>query len=54
MKCPECKKQRTAVVDSRPCYGGESIRRSRHCTVCNFRFTTYEIWRPDFVADYQI
>lgn len=42
MKCPNCRKEDSKVVDSRSIQGGESIRRRRECNECNFRYTTYE------------
>ena len=42
MKCPNCNKENSKVVDSRAIHGGESIRRRRECNPCEFRFTTYE------------
>ncbi|MBM3139652.1 MAG: transcriptional repressor NrdR [Chloroflexi bacterium] len=40
MKCPFCSRSATKVLDSRATDGG--IRRRRHCTECEERFTTYE------------
>ena len=42
MKCPNCNKEDSKVVDSRSVHGGNSIRRRRECNKCEFRFTTYE------------
>jgi len=42
MKCPFCGEENTKVIDSRPADDDNSIRRRRHCTACNKRFTTYE------------
>jgi transcriptional repressor NrdR len=44
MRCPFCNadKEHLAVIDSRACDGGKSIRRRRQCRRCNKRFTTYE------------
>ena len=42
MKCPNCNKVDSIVVDSRPIHNGISIRRRRECLNCDFRFTTYE------------
>lgn len=42
MKCPYCKADDTAVVDSRLSEDGDSVRRRRECKVCEKRFTTYE------------
>ena len=43
MKCPYCGEPDTKVIDSRPADDGERTRRRRLCTVCNKRFTTYEV-----------
>lgn len=40
MRCAQCKKGDTRVIDSRD--GNNSIRRRRECLLCGFRFTTYE------------
>ena len=42
MKCPFCKADDTAVVDSRLSDDGDSVRRRRQCESCDKRFTTYE------------
>lgn len=42
MKCPYCKADDTAVVDSRLSEDGASVRRRRECGKCAKRFTTYE------------
>ena len=42
MKCPNCNKEDSKVVDSRSIRGGVSIRRRRECNKCEFRYTTYE------------
>ena len=42
MKCPYCKAEETAVIDSRLSEDGDSVRRRRECESCNKRFTTYE------------
>ena len=42
MKCPNCSKEDSKVVDSRSSQGGTSIRRRRECNECEFRYTTYE------------
>ena len=42
MKCPNCNKEDSKVVDSRSIHEGGSIRRRRECNKCEFRFTTYE------------
>ena len=43
MKCPYCGEPETKVIDYRPGVDGERIGRRRLCTVCNKRFTTYEV-----------
>ena len=42
MKCPNCSKEDSKVVDSRSIHGGISIRRRRECNECEYRYTTYE------------
>src|SRR5690242_7385424 len=42
MKCPYCKAEDTAVIDSRESEDGDSTRRRRQCESCGKRFTTYE------------
>jgi len=42
MKCPYCKSEETAVIDTRVPEDGQSIRRRRECESCDKRFTTYE------------
>ena len=42
MKCPNCSKEDSKVVDSRSVHGGVSIRRRRECNKCEYRYTTYE------------
>jgi transcriptional repressor NrdR len=42
MKCPFCKAEDTAVIDSRMSDDGDSVRRRRKCESCEKRFTTYE------------
>ena len=42
MKCPNCSKEDSKVVDSRSIRGGVSIRRRRECNKCEYRYTTYE------------
>jgi transcriptional repressor NrdR len=43
MQCPFCHASDTKVTDSRLGGEGQQVRRRRECTVCNQRFTTYEI-----------
>ena len=42
MKCPNCHKNGSRVVDSRPADNGHAIRRRRECEQCGYRFTTFE------------
>ena len=42
MKCPNCSKEDSKVVDSRSIHRGGSIRRRRECNKCEYRYTTYE------------
>lgn len=42
MKCSQCQKVDTKVIESRDVADGEAIRRRRACTHCQYRFTTYE------------
>lgn len=42
MKCPNCYKNGSRVVDSRPADNGHAIRRRRECEQCGYRFTTFE------------
>ncbi|MHB8668234.1 MAG: transcriptional regulator NrdR [Burkholderiales bacterium] len=42
MKCPFCKADDTAVIDSRLSEDASSVRRRRQCKECAKRFTTYE------------
>jgi transcriptional repressor NrdR len=42
MRCPFCKHEDTAVIDTRMSEDGESVRRRRECEACDKRFTTYE------------
>lgn len=51
MKCNHCQQADTKVIESRDVAEGESIRRRRVCTNCQYRFTTYErIERPQLVV----
>ena len=43
MRCPFCKTEDTSVIDSRMSDEGDSVRRRRECSVCETRFTTYEV-----------
>ena len=42
MKCPNCHKNGSRVVDSRPADNGHAIIRLRECEQCGYRFTTFE------------
>jgi len=42
MRCPHCGARETRVVDSRDLDDSATIRRSRECSACATRFTTYE------------
>ena len=42
MRCPDCGRLQSRVVDSRQSEDGSSIRRRRECEGCGRRFTTYE------------
>ena len=51
MKCSQCQKADTKVIESRDVSEGESIRRRRACIHCHHRFTTYErIERPQIIV----
>lgn len=43
MYCPFCNAEDTKVIDSRLAAEGAQVRRRRQCTVCQERFTTFEI-----------
>lgn len=43
MQCPFCHANDTKVTDSRLVTEKQQVRRRRECTICNERFTTYEI-----------
>lgn len=42
MRCPNCQRNGTRVLDSRHVNDGNSIRRRRECGSCHYRFTTFE------------
>lgn len=42
MHCPFCNAPDTQVRDSRILDGGETVKRRRHCSSCDSRFTTFE------------
>ncbi len=51
MRCNQCHKTDTKVIESREVSEGEAIRRRRECIVCQNRFTTYErIEKPQLVV----
>jgi transcriptional repressor NrdR len=51
MKCSQCGRADTRVIESRDVTSGEAIRRRRACDHCHFRFTTYErIERPQIIV----
>ncbi len=51
MKCSQCGSEDTKVIESRDVSDGESIRRRRACTNCQYRFTTYErIEKPQIIV----
>lgn len=51
MKCSQCQKTETKVIESRDVADGQAIRRRRACLKCHYRFTTYErIERPQLIV----
>jgi len=51
MKCSRCQHHDTKVIESRDVSEGESIRRRRECSLCQYRYTTYErVERPHLVV----
>lgn len=51
MNCSRCHAADTKVIESREVADGQSIRRRRMCSNCEFRFTTYErIERPQLIV----
>ncbi len=47
MKCSQCGRAESRVIESREAQDDSAIRRRRECTHCGHRFTTYErIERP--------
>ena len=51
MKCSQCGLADTKVIESRDVAEGESVRRRRVCTACEYRFTTYErVERPQLIV----
>ena len=51
MRCNNCQKTDTKVIESRDVSEGDAIRRRRECISCHNRFTTYErIEKPQLVV----
>lgn len=51
MRCSQCSKDDTKVIESRDVAEGKAIRRRRECTGCQHRFTTYErLERPQLIV----
>lgn len=51
MKCANCQRDDTKVIESRDVADGIAIRRRRECIGCDHRFTTYErLERPQIVV----
>ena len=51
MKCADCQKDDTKVIESRDVTDGQAIRRRRECIACGYRFTTYErVERPQLIV----
>jgi transcriptional repressor NrdR len=51
VNCSNCHAADTKVIESREANSGESIRRRRVCSACNYRFTTYErVERPQLIV----
>lgn len=50
MKCSQCHRPDTKVIESRDVADNEAIRRRRECLNCGYRYTTYErVERPQLV-----
>ena len=50
MRCNQCQKNDTKVIESRDVSEGDAIRRRRECIACHSRFTTYErIEKPQLI-----
>jgi hypothetical protein len=49
ISCPNCKKDKMAVIDSRLSGHGEYTRRRLECGGCGSRFTSHEIRESDLV-----
>lgn len=51
MRCSQCNRDDTKVIESRDVAEGESVRRRRACMACGYRFTTYErVERPQLIV----
>ncbi len=51
MKCSQCGRDDTKVIESRDAGDGQAIRRRRACPDCGYRFTTYErLERPQLIV----
>jgi len=51
MRCNQCSKNETKVIESRDVSDGDAIRRRRECLECNYRFTTYErVEKPQLIV----
>jgi transcriptional repressor NrdR len=51
VRCNQCHKDQTKVIESRDVADNIAIRRRRVCTNCNHRFTTYErIEHPQIIV----
>jgi transcriptional repressor NrdR len=51
MKCSQCYKDDTKVIESRDVSDGQAVRRRRACVSCGYRYTTYErIERPQLIV----
>lgn len=51
MRCGQCGRSDTKVIESRDASDGQAIRRRRSCPDCGYRFTTYErLERPQLIV----
>jgi len=51
MKCADCQRDDTKVIESRDVTDSQAIRRRRECIACGYRFTTYErVERPQLIV----
>lgn len=48
MFCPACYGRELRVLDSRPIYEQNQIRRRRQCCLCHYRFSTMELIETGF------